>query len=67
MFGQLGAVDDYVAHPTLHGTYERYYAGIAAALHGQASVPVEPRDAVAALKVLEAARHSAAEGRTVKL
>lgn len=67
MFGQLGAVDDYVAHPTLHGAYERYYAGIAAALRGQAPVPVEPHDAVAALKVLEAARHSAAEGRTVKL
>ncbi|WP_042367499.1 Gfo/Idh/MocA family oxidoreductase [Streptacidiphilus neutrinimicus] len=67
MFGQLGAVDDYVAHPTLHGAYERYYAGVAAALRGQAPAPVEPRDAVAALKVLEAARRSAAEGRTVQL
>ncbi|RAG86722.1 oxidoreductase [Streptacidiphilus pinicola] len=67
MFGQLGAVDDYVAHPTLHGAYERYYAGVAAALRGQAPVPVEPRDAVAALKVLEAARQSAAEARTVSL
>ncbi|WP_042420840.1 Gfo/Idh/MocA family oxidoreductase [Streptacidiphilus anmyonensis] len=66
MFGQLGAVDDYVAHPTLHGAYERYYAEVEAALRGQAPAPVEPRDAVAALKVLEAARRSAAEGRTVK-
>ncbi|SEL57000.1 Gfo/Idh/MocA family oxidoreductase [Streptacidiphilus jiangxiensis] len=67
LFGQLGTVDDSVAHPTLPGAYEAYYAGIAAALHGLAPVPVEPRDAVAALRVLEAARHSAAEGRMVKL
>ncbi|MDH6145612.1 scyllo-inositol 2-dehydrogenase (NADP+) [Kitasatospora sp. GP30] len=66
-YGRLGTVDDSVAHPTLPGAYQRYYQGIAAALHGQAAAPVEPRDAVAALTVLEAARRSAAEGRTVAL
>ncbi|MEZ0070051.1 scyllo-inositol 2-dehydrogenase (NADP+) [Streptacidiphilus sp. MAP12-20] len=67
LFGRLGTVDDSVAHPTLPGAYQDYYAGIVEALHGRAAAPVEPRDAVAALTVLEAARRSAAEGRTVAL
>lgn len=66
-YGRLGAGDDAAAFPTLPGRYQAYYADIAEALHGRAPVPVEPRDAVAALTVLEAARRSAAEGRTVEL
>ena len=67
LFGRLGTVDDSAAHPTLPGAYQDYYAGIVEALHGRAPAPVEPRDAVAALTVLEAARRSATEGRTVTL
>ncbi|WP_371484712.1 Gfo/Idh/MocA family oxidoreductase [Kitasatospora sp. NBC_00315] len=65
--GRLGAGDDAAEFPTLPGRYQAYYAGMVEALHGRAPVPVDPRDAVAALTVLEAARRSAVEGRTVEL
>ncbi|HTN24326.1 MAG TPA: Gfo/Idh/MocA family oxidoreductase [Solirubrobacteraceae bacterium] len=42
------------------GAYERYYAGVRDALLGDGEMPVDPRDSVAALRVIEAARHSAA-------
>jgi predicted dehydrogenase len=67
LFGRLGTIDDSVAHPTLPGAYPKYYAEIVEAVHGRGPAPVEPRDAVAALTVLEAAHRSAAEGRTVAL
>ena len=41
------------------GAYERFYAGVRDALRGAAGMPVDPRDSVAALRVIEAARHSA--------
>ena len=66
-YGRLGAGDDFAAYPTAPGAYQRYYAGVAAAVRGPAPAPVQPRDAVAALTVLEAARRSAAEQRTVTL
>ncbi|MCC9307924.1 Gfo/Idh/MocA family oxidoreductase [Kitasatospora sp. RB6PN24] len=66
-YGRLGTVDDSISRPTLPGAYQEYYQGIALALRGQGAAPVEPREAVAALAVLEAARRSAAEGRTVTL
>ena len=66
-YGRLGAGADTAAQPTLPGAYQRYYAGIAEALHGRAPVPVDARDAVATLTVLEAARRSAAEQRVVTL
>ena len=42
------------------GAYEHYYAGVRDALLGEGALPVDPRDSVAALRVIEAARHSAA-------
>ena len=66
-YGLLGAGDAAAAYPTLPGAYQRYYAGVAEAVRGRAPVPVQARDAVAALAVLEAARRSAAEHRTVAL
>ena len=66
-YGRLGAGGATEPYPTLPGAYQQYYAGIAQALRGQAPVPVEPRDAVAALTVIEAARRSADEHRTVTL
>jgi predicted dehydrogenase len=53
--------------PTLPGDYPAYYAAIAAALHGTGGNPVTALEAAAALDVLEAARHSAREGVTVRL
>ncbi|GAA1236714.1 Gfo/Idh/MocA family oxidoreductase [Kitasatospora nipponensis] len=65
--GTLGAGPDARPHPSLPGDYPAFYAGVAAALRDGAPVPVDPLDAVATLTVLEAARHSAATGRTVGL
>jgi len=52
---------------TVPGAYPAYYAGIAAALLDGAPVPVDPRDAAAALDVLEAARRSAEQNTVVSL
>jgi scyllo-inositol 2-dehydrogenase (NADP+) len=48
------------------GCYERFYAGVAAALRGEAPPPVDLQDAIAALKVIEAARRSAETGQLVR-
>jgi predicted dehydrogenase len=49
------------------GDWPAFYAGVRDALTGAAPLPVDPQDAVAALRVLDAARLSAAEGRVVAL
>ncbi|MEU8899197.1 Gfo/Idh/MocA family oxidoreductase [Nocardia sp. NPDC048505] len=61
-WGTLGADPDAQPYPTLAGDYLAFYTGIADALLHGAPVPVDPRDAVAALRVLEAARDAAASG-----
>ncbi|GAA1903906.1 Gfo/Idh/MocA family protein [Streptantibioticus ferralitis] len=71
-WGRLGAGESPLTGggdpvPTLPGDYPAYYAGIAAALRDGTVPPVSAREAVAALEVLEAARTSAAERRTVAL
>jgi scyllo-inositol 2-dehydrogenase (NADP+) len=53
--------------PTLPGDYPAYYAAIAAALRYGTPPPVTAHEAAAALDVLEAARISARENRTVRL
>lgn len=53
--------------PTDPGDYRRFYVGLAAALRGEGPVPVVAADAVAVLRILEAARESAASGGTVPL
>jgi scyllo-inositol 2-dehydrogenase (NADP+) len=65
--GLLGAGEDVRPVETLPGDYPAYYAGIAAALREGAPAPVEAADAVAALRVLEAAKESAAQGRTITM
>ncbi|MCX5215182.1 Gfo/Idh/MocA family oxidoreductase [Kitasatospora sp. NBC_00240] len=65
--GLLGTTDGAAPYPTLPGDYPAFYAGVVRSLCEGAPAPVDPRDAVAALTVLEAARRSAAEGRTVTL
>lgn len=47
------------------GDQRRYYAGIAAALCGDAANPVPPLEALAVLAVMEAALESAGSGRSV--
>ena len=66
-YGKLGAEASFEPHPTLPGRYTDYYAAIEHALRGTGPVPVDPQDAVTALRIIEAARVSADEGRVVAL
>ncbi|MFD6156216.1 Gfo/Idh/MocA family oxidoreductase [Nocardia sp. NPDC060256] len=64
-WGVFGAEPAVERVPTIAGNYPAFYAELAAALLDGGRVPVDPRDAVATLRVLEAARRSAAEGAVV--
>ena len=44
-----------------------FYSAFARAVRGEGPLPVDPRDAAAALEVLDAARLSAARGEVVRL
>ncbi|MFC7218469.1 Gfo/Idh/MocA family oxidoreductase [Streptomyces polyrhachis] len=71
-WGRLGAGESVLTGggepvPTLPGDYPAYYAAVADALRTGAQPPVTARQAAETLRVLEAARLSAAEGRTVEL
>lgn len=52
---------------TLPGSYETFYALMRDALVAGGPVPVDPMDAVAALRIIEAARESARTGAVVSL
>src|SRR5262249_37186083 len=52
---------------TLPGAYEQYYIGVRDAIRSGGPPPVDPADSIAALRVIEAARASAREGRLVQL
>ena len=52
---------------TLPGSYETYYALVRDALRTGGPPPVDPADALAALRVIEAARESARTGQMVRL
>ena len=60
-WGKLGAGADVRTVPTEPGSYVRFYEGMVEALRGTAPPPVDPRDAIAGLGVIEAARRSFAE------
>ncbi|MFC9438659.1 Gfo/Idh/MocA family oxidoreductase [Nocardia sp. NPDC057030] len=64
-WGVLGAEPAVEPVPTIAGDYPAFYAQLAAALLDGGEVPVDPRDAVATLRILEAARRSAAAGEVV--
>ena len=53
--------------PSERGRWDSYYPAFAAAVRGEAPVPVDPRDAVAALDVIDAIRASADQRRTIEL
>jgi predicted dehydrogenase len=53
--------------PTVPGQYERFYELLADALLGNAPMPVDIDDAVATLRVIEAARASAQEHTVISL
>ena len=59
-WGSLGAGDDVQPVPTARGEYSAFYAGVARALHEGGPPPVDPKDALAGLRIIEAAQRSAA-------
>lgn len=63
--GRLVTGDTSVPVPTERGDWPQFYARLATALREGAAPPVDPADAVAALRVLEHARESAATATTV--
>ncbi|MFQ6394372.1 Gfo/Idh/MocA family oxidoreductase [Nocardia sp. KC 131] len=66
-YGLLGADPDAVPYPTVAGNYPAFYSAMAAALLDGAAVPVDPRDAITTLRILEAARRSAEHAEVVTL
>ncbi len=54
-WGRLGVGDALTAVPTERGDYPAFYAGVAAALRDGGPLPVDPRDALAALRVIQEA------------
>jgi scyllo-inositol 2-dehydrogenase (NADP+) len=57
--GLVGIGADVRTEPTDQGRYPLFYEQLARALRGTVPVPVDPRDALAALEVIEAAREAA--------
>ena len=53
--------------PAERGRWSSFYSAFARAVRGTGPLPVDPRDAIAALEVLDAARLSAARGAVVRL
>jgi predicted dehydrogenase len=53
--------------PAERGRWSAFYSAFARAVRGEGPLPVDPRDAMAALEVLDAARASAARGEVVRL
>ena len=53
--------------PLEDGAYDLFYAGLSEALDTGGAPPVDPRDALAALRVIEAARRSAADGAVIAM
>jgi predicted dehydrogenase len=64
-YGALARGDDERIVPSEPGRWDLFYPAMAAAVRGEGPVPVDPGDAVAALRVLEAARRSASEHSVV--
>jgi len=64
-WGRLHAGDTTRPWPSERGDWTMFYSCFARAVRGQGVVPVDPRDAVAGLEVIEAAQRSADTGQVV--
>ena len=67
LWGTLRTSDGTGRVPSEQGRYHAYYEAFADAVRGGGPIPVSAQDAIATLAVLDAARISAAEGRTVAI
>jgi len=63
--GTLGTAGEVIQVPTEAGNYRRFYEGMVDALRGVAPPPVDPRESIAGLAVIEAARRSASNNSVV--
>ncbi|MBQ0978775.1 MULTISPECIES: Gfo/Idh/MocA family oxidoreductase [Micromonospora] len=61
-YGKLGVDGDLRPVPTEPGAYQSFYAQVATALRDGAPMPVDPRDSVATVELIELAHRSAVEG-----
>ena len=66
-WGHLHRGDARTLVPTERGRWDTYYPAFATAVRGSGAVPVDPRDAVVALQVLDAAAESAITGEVVHI
>jgi predicted dehydrogenase len=66
-WGSLGTPGDSSPVATEPGAYQRFYAGVAAALRDGAPMPVDPRDSIEGLRIIEAALRSQLEGAVISL
>jgi predicted dehydrogenase len=66
-WGRLQRGEESVPVPSERGRWDAFYPAFAAAVRGEAPVPVDPRDAIASLTVIDAIRASAKQRRTVEL
>ena len=66
-WGSVGVGGDMSPVATEPGAYQAYYAGVATALRDGTPMPVDPRDSIAGLRIIEAARESAVSGTVVSL
>jgi predicted dehydrogenase len=66
-WGRLHRGTTSVPVPSERGRWDSYYPAFAAAVRGEAPMPVDPWDSVRALEVLDAARDSAIGGRVIEI
>jgi scyllo-inositol 2-dehydrogenase (NADP+) len=66
-WGRLVTGEDSTPVASEPGDWPRFYSQLAGAIPGDGSIPVDPRDAIEALRVLDAARRSAAERIVIEL
>jgi scyllo-inositol 2-dehydrogenase (NADP+) len=64
-WGRVGSDDHWAPEPTLPGAWPEFYRQVVDAVRGVGPPPVDPEDAVTGLRLIEAARRSAAEGAIV--
>ncbi|CAM01231.1 putative dehydrogenase [Saccharopolyspora erythraea NRRL 2338] len=67
LWGQLGTIGESRTVPTEPGRYQAFYDAVVSALRDGGPLPVDPRDSVAGIEIIEAARRSAENGTVERL